>query len=609
MTSIFSQRANPLLTLATIAGRLPRRWRRTLLALLLPLAAATLTAQTFVAEWTAASEGRLGPTGMLVTNEGGTSFLYVSDQPHGRIVKFNASTGAVVALFGQQGFGPGELNSPYGLARDPASGDIYVAERGNNRVSRFTRGGAFVMTWGTSGTGPGEFVEPIGIAVDAAGDVYVGDHGNHRVQKFRVTRSGETWTASHVTMWGTLGAGPGQFNMPYGVTIDSAGNVWVADGFNGRVQRFSADGAYRSTLGVAGTQPGQFVVPTWVGIDANGDLLVTSTNSNPQDGTLPDGNSQWVSRFTVAGNFVSRWGGAYGEAGGQFRLPFGAVPGPGNRVFVADYYNSRVQVFDLSGSGAGAKVTGSGTEVGVNIVHPNGNVYDQVLLTGPSATVRADPGQITRISFIDLNDDIVQVEFSGAGTLTLSLENASGPARPVKYNQPNVSYMKGHASLAIVGANETTNLSVFSVGTATASNPALFPAGMSYDGIADIGFISISSSNGRFGGIRTANASYFRVSGMTGINAPGVSFTGPAFIGDLTADANATSVLIFSATAEVRVTGGDLLQLNSRAVQINGINQVNFAAGMKSNGQMLPALTNQARFERNGVDVTQEVAP
>src|SRR3954469_21085245 len=114
------------------------------------------------------------------------------------------------------------------------------------------------------------------------------------------------------------------------------------------------------------------------------------------------------------------------------------------------------------------KVAEFGQEVGTDIQHPNGNVYDQIRLFGSSAAITADPGQVTRISFIDLNDDIVQVEFAGAGTLTLVLDSATGPAAPLKYNQPAVSYMKGHATIVIAGANETTNTSVFSVGRANA---------------------------------------------------------------------------------------------------------------------------------------------
>jgi len=60
---------------------------------------------------------------------------------------------------------------------------------------------------------------------------------------------------------------------------------------------------------------------------------------------------------------------------------------------------------------------------------PTANVYDQVLLTGPVASVKADPGQVTRVSFIDLSNDVVQVEFSGPGTLTIALDGATGPAR------------------------------------------------------------------------------------------------------------------------------------------------------------------------------------
>ena len=67
-------------------------------------------------------------------------------------------------------------------------------------------------------------------------------------------------------------------------------------------------------------------------------------------------------------------------------------------------------------------IDGSGRIAGENIQHPNGNVFDQVLLTGPSIKLKAKPGQITRVSFMDENEDIVQVEFSGAGTFTVTLD-------------------------------------------------------------------------------------------------------------------------------------------------------------------------------------------
>lgn len=284
----------------------------------------------------------------------------------------------------------------------------------------------------------------------------------------------------------------------------------------------------------------------------------------------------------------------------------------------------------ILGISSTAKVIGTGEELQpANISHPNGNIFDQVLLSGAAATITADPGQATRISYIDLTNDIVQVEFSGAGTLSIVLDNPSGPALPVNYNQA-VNYMKGHATLIITGANETTNLGVFSVGRATAFDPtgvynilqapgatnvpanngsSLF-AGHSatvYDGMADLACIAIASTNGKFGGLRTANVSYFATKGPTGVYAPGVQFQGPVFVGDINASDNAIPVLLLGSASDTRITGGDLLQANGQAVQVSGLTQLKFTAGITSHGGDLPARTNKAVLRQDGTDVTSQV--
>jgi len=230
-----------------------------------------------------------------------------------------------------------------------------------------------------------------------------------------------------------------------------------------------------------------------------------------------------------------------------------------------------------------------------------------VLLQGAAATITADANQVTRISYIDLTDDIVQVEFAGAGTLSLVLDDASGPAPPLNYNQPTVSYMKGHAGIVIVGADDTTNVSVFSVGRANAVNQALFKDGVNYDGMADIAFVAIASANGKFGGVRTANASYFATRGLTGVYAPGVQFTGPVFVSDIDASAAAIPVLQLGSGSDVRVTGGNLSQSNGSAIQVSGIVQLKFTDGTTSQGTLLPAQKNQGRLEQNGTDVTAQI--
>lgn len=282
----------------------------------------------------------------------------------------------------------------------------------------------------------------------------------------------------------------------------------------------------------------------------------------------------------------------------------------------------------ILGLQATSKVTGAGTELQpVDIHHPNGNVFDQVLLNGAAATVTADPGQITRTSYVDLNDDIVQVELSGAGTLSLVLDTPTAPAAPVNYNQPGVAYMKGHAGIVITGANETTNVSIFTVGRATAFDPtgafdplhsisaANDPANngsplfhghtaAAYDGVADIAFIAITTTNGKFGSLRAADASCFATRGLTGIYAPGVQFIGPVFIGDIRASGSAAPVFIIGSSPDTRITGGNLQQTNGLPVKVGGLTQLKFTAGTKSSGAILPAQINQAVLQQEGVDVT-----
>ncbi len=254
-----------------------------------------------------------------------------------------------------------------------------------------------------------------------------------------------------------------------------------------------------------------------------------------------------------------------------------------------------------------AKVAGAAHVVDNDIHHPNGNIYDQVLLDGTAAAITADPGQVTRLSYVDLNDDIVQVEFSGAGTLSITLDDASGPAPAQKYNQPGIAYMKGHATIVVAGADETTNVSVFSVGRANAVNQSLFRDGEGYDGIADIALLAIMSTNGRFGGVFTGNTHFFSTRSLTGIFAPNVEFTGRVVVSDITSHDNATPMLLLGQATSVLVAGGNLAQPTGRPVQVGMFGSVRLVDGTASDGRILPAQTIQGRLEQNGSDVTTQM--
>ncbi len=243
-----------------------------------------------------------------------------------------------------------------------------------------------------------------------------------------------------------------------------------------------------------------------------------------------------------------------------------------------------------------------------DIPHPNGNIFDQYLLTGPSAQIRARPNRVSRISFRDLNEDIVQVEFSGHGALTLELQNTSAPDTAPYYNQ-DVHYVKGHAQIYISDADESTNVSVFSVGRITAVNQSLFKSEAAYDGVADIGLLAIHSRNGRFGGVRLGNASIWNRTEVTGFWAPDTTFLGPVVIGDISGFDEATAGLIMREATSVTIAGGDLKQANQQAVTVDGTPALRFSPGTDSHGRELPAQTNQATFLKEGKDVTHQLVP
>jgi len=345
--------------------------------------------------------------------------------------------------------------------------------------------------------------------------------------------------------------------------------------------------------------------------------LTSSTSSTLAAIVGTDGS---IMLYAANGSFNDAGGGPVSkvDSTGAFNVPtihgnhFTGKVDPVSRLLTGSLSGSNGGAFTGAPSalsaGGGQKVAGSGQEVLSNVyVAANHNTFDQVLLTGPTASVTADPGQITRISYVDLSNDIVQVEFSGAGRLAISLDNASGPAVAVNYNQPDVSYMKGHAGIVITGADETTNVAVFSVGRMTAVNQTLFKSGVNYDGVADIAYIAILSNDGKFGGVRTANADYVASQGIVGICAPGVQFTGPVYVGDINASNTASPQLILGSAADVRITGGDLWQPNGTAVQISGISQLKFVDGTTSQGTLQPAQADRSPLQQDGADVTAKV--
>ena len=255
----------------------------------------------------------------------------------------------------------------------------------------------------------------------------------------------------------------------------------------------------------------------------------------------------------------------------------------------------------------GLVIAGSANIVGVNIPHPNGNVYNQVLLTGPRASISSDGTRITRISFLDFDDDIVQVEFSGKATVTVTFDTKTfvAAAPPIKYNQPSVNYVKGRATIRVERGFDNF-LSIYTVGTINAVNQALFPDGEVYDAMADIALLEIFNSY-RFQGIHCANTRFSGYTGKVGIYAPATSISVRVLVGDINASGDANAYLeighgsfrVAAPNSGLRITGGDLLQTNKAPIVVGynpGFDTLISQNNIKSDGTEQPAQRIFASF-------------
>jgi sugar lactone lactonase YvrE len=256
------------------------------------------------------AEGQFNtPSGVAADSDG---IRAVTDAVNGR-VQFLGPDGAVISSMGSPNPGPTILPRPVGVAFD-VPGNAYVVDQRRGVIVVFSRAtGLPVRTIGSPGSGPGQMLDPSAIALDGAGNIYVADSGNRRIVRFTsagnylgaitqlgssvrgvaVTPDGSriyTTVGNFVRVWspagdeidsfGGTGRGLGKLNTPSQITLDQAGNLWVADRGNNRVQQFGPNGERLMMVGQRGTGPGQFTKPTGVSVDCRGTLTVTDTDNN-----------------------------------------------------------------------------------------------------------------------------------------------------------------------------------------------------------------------------------------------------------------------------------------------------------------------------------------
>jgi sugar lactone lactonase YvrE len=294
------------------------------------------------------------------------------------------------------GTGPGAtFFLPTGIVCD-ASGNIYVADAGNNMIRKITPAGVVSTLAGTptkgfkDGTGLGAAFEyPAAVAVDANGNVYVADQGNNLIRK--VTSAGVVTTLAGTRAAGAAnGAGASAtFYDVIGVAVDASGNVYVSDQGNNLIRKITPGGIVSTFAGSGATgsadgtgTAASFNTPAGITIDASGNLYVA------------DEFNQKIRKITPAGVVTTVAGsGAVGNTNGPaaaatFNYPAGVAIDANGIIYVADHSNNIIRAISSTGNVTTFAGTGTfgyqnglfiastfGSPTGVAVDPTTGNVF------------------------------------------------------------------------------------------------------------------------------------------------------------------------------------------------------------------------------------------
>lgn len=182
-----------------------------------------------------------------------------------------------------------------------AEGNVWLADVGLHTVRKYSPDGKLLLTLGTPGDKGEDATHlnmPTDMAVTPAGDIFVSDgYGNNRVVHF--DKAGK-----FVKAWGKLGAGPGEFNLPHAICLDSKGRLYVADRTNARIQVFDQAGTFLEQWRNLLVPWGLWITPKdeiW----ACGSSPTLAHNEQGMTGIPP--HDQVFMRFATSGRLLELW--------------------------------------------------------------------------------------------------------------------------------------------------------------------------------------------------------------------------------------------------------------------------------------------------------------
>ncbi|HLX42284.1 MAG TPA: hypothetical protein VKR43_02570 [Bryobacteraceae bacterium] len=440
----------------------------------------------FAGDGGAATSAQLSfPGGVAVDSSGN---IYIADSGNNRIRKISNGTITTVAGNGTAGYTgdkaaatAAELNNPTGIAID-SSGNLYIADTNNNVIRQVNTSGTITTFVGDNGAGAGysgdtgtapnaQLNAPTAVAIDSAGNLYIADSNNNVV---RVVNSGTINTVS---------ATSGTVNHPDGLAVDSAGNLYVADTVDRRVIEVS-NGVFsvvagNESVGYAGDNGpavnAKFNDPFGVAVDSAGRVYIADTFNSRIRKVGLDGNVS-----TIAGTGYPSYFGDGGQAtSATIYFPHGVAVDASGNVYIADTVNHAIRLLQLqtpaistsgvfnSASFAAEISPGAlGTILGTNFIGASATAQPPLPLSLGGLTVSIN-GQLAPILHVQPNLVNFQVPWEispGPATVTINVNGVSSNSIsvPVLTAGPGVFILTGGVP-AVQNSDYTLN---------NASNPA-----------------------------------------------------------------------------------------------------------------------------------------
>ena len=394
--------------------------------------------------------------------------LYLADPDNDRVFRL-APDGSltIVAGNGTPGYNgdniparAASLNNPKGVAVD-AEGNLYIADTNSNRVRKVTPAGIISTA---AGTGEGTFsgdggpaneaalYQPHGVAVDSEGALYIGDVLNGRVRK--VNRNGTIQTVAGTGVPGNTGDGgpatAAQIGAAFGLAVDRAGNLYIADERAGLVRKVTAAGIISTVAGNGGFAPPVDQVPATqtslntpgIALDDAGRLYISDGGNHRVRVVGADGTIT-----TIAGTTAGYSGDGAAAASAQLNRPLALAVDSAGNLLIADSNNTRIRRVD--GNGRITTLAGNG----MYRFGGDGGVSSSAILNEPAGLAIDRAGNLYIAD--QLNHRVRRINANG-GTITTvagsgirGFSGDGGPATSARLNEPTAVAVDASGNLYI----------------------------------------------------------------------------------------------------------------------------------------------------------------